>query len=510
MVTVKNLTIRTLLIVSFMTLSAFILFGISSVITFLNTGADRGKMFHAEIQKIDQYKPKLAWAPLKNEGRKMDRQTLKDIEKNYLDAWYAKHISYKLNTKKGLENYYTDSAEKNLLDFISFNKTNKIHIEATSLSHHPEVNFFSEDGQLVVITDRNVREYKRVFQNESLLHESSEVVTYKIILLLEDGFWRIRHMVKEPGSSYHPPAKGQDAFPVTAIRGINYYPQATPWDTFGDAFHAETIRNDFQIIKDANLNCIRIFVQYHDFGKANVLQSKLNKLKQLLDIAEQQQLKVIVTLFDFYGDYSVLDWTLTQRHIETICSTFKEHDAIVAWDLKNEPDLDFKSRGKALVLSWLRESVQLIKSIDKKHAVTIGWAKIENATLLKNELDLISFHYYDAIDRFETAYLKLKREIPNKPVILGEYGVSSYRGIWNLFGNSEARQADFHKTMQGIFTKNQVHYLSWTLYDYKKIPKEVVGKLPWRKNQQKHYGFIDTNGKPKKAFSYIATSSATE
>lgn len=36
-----------------------------------------------------------------------------------------------------------------------------------------------------------------------------------------------------------------------------------------------------------------------------------------------EKLKVIVTLFDFYGDYSVLDWTLNQRHAETIVAALK-------------------------------------------------------------------------------------------------------------------------------------------------------------------------------------------
>jgi len=510
MVNVKKLTIQSLLILSFMTLSSFILFGISSVITYLNTGADRSKMFHTEIQKEAQYIPKLSWAPLQNEGRKMDSQTLKELEKNYLDAWYARHICYEKNTKKGLENYYTDSAEKNLFNFIDFNKANKIHIEATTLNHHPEVNFFSEDGQLVVLTDRNVREYKRIHQDELLIHETSEYADYKVILLLENGFWRIRHLVKQPASASLQQVRAPIPYPDFHIRGINYYPQATPWDTFGGEFNSEIISNDLQIIKDANLNTVRIFVQYEDFGKAQVPKGKIEKLKKLLDIAEEKQLKVIVTLFDFYGDYSVLDWTQTQRHIETICTAFKGHDALLAWDLKNEPDLDFESRGKELVLSWLKESIQLIKKTDPKHLVTVGWAKIENAVLPQNELDLISFHYYEDITHFETAYQKLKLKIPNKPIALGEYGISSYRGFWYPFGNSERSQAKFHKTMQTILEKNNVQFLSWTLYDYKKIPKEVVGKLPWRKYLQKRYGFIDTHGKPKKAFSYISSSASTE
>ena len=287
MVNGNKLTIRALLILTFMALSTFLLFGITTVINFLNTGADRSNMFHSEVQKVAQYSPKLTWSTLRNEGRKMDKQTLRNIEKNYLDAWYAKHISYETNLKKGLENYYTESAEKNLFDVIDLNKKQKIHIEATTLAHHPDLTFFSEDGQLVVLTDKNVREYKRIYQDQKLIHETSEIANYTSVLLLEDGFWRIRHLVKEPPSQKQTKELHFSPYPNFKIRGINYYPQATPWDTFGNNFSQEILRKDFQIIKDAHLNTIRIFIQYEDFGKSEVKQEKLEKLGQLLDIAQQ-------------------------------------------------------------------------------------------------------------------------------------------------------------------------------------------------------------------------------
>ncbi|MFC2109050.1 glycoside hydrolase family 2 TIM barrel-domain containing protein [Bacteroidota bacterium] len=487
-----------------MSLIGLLVFSISSLFSYLNTGADRSKMLRTEVYKTQQYNPNLTWAPLNNIGRRMDQQTLRNVEKNYMDAWYVKHIAYETNDIKGIEDFYTDSAEKNLFEFINFNKKENIHIEETTLDHNPKINFFSEDGQLVSIIDYGVKEYKRIYKNDSLIIEKKEVFDYKTILLLEDGFWRIRHLVKEPSQKSYAQKINFEPYPNHKIKGINYYPQNSAWDTFGDDFNKETLAKDFDIIAAAGLNTIRIFIQYDDFGKAELIPEKLNKLKDLLDIAEKKELKVIVTLFDFYGDYSVLDWTLTTRHAQTIVQKFKEHNAILAWDVKNEPDLDFKSRGKEKVIAWLHQTISTIKKIDQKHAITVGWAKIESATLLKDRLNLITFHYYEDINLFKTAYLKLKQEIPNKPIALGEFGVSSYRGIWKPYGSSESTQEEFHKTMQTIFKENDIQFLSWTLYDYKNIPTAVVGRLPWRKNAQKKFGFIDNDGKPKKSFKYIS------
>jgi hypothetical protein len=420
-----------------------------------------------------------------------------------LDAWYVKQIAYKTNKFKGIKDYYTDSSRENLYNFIALNKANDITIEATTLSHNPTLEFYSEDGQLAVITDRNVVEYKRVFKADSLVLETTEKSTYKIIFLLEDGFWRIRHMVKEDNDIFNANHR-KIATDNLNIKGINYYPQATPWNTFGDEFSIDTISKDFKIIKDAGLNSIRIFVQYEKFGKAHVKPKMLDKLKQALDVAEKHNLKVVITLFDFYGDYSLMNWTLDHRHAETIVNAFKNHNALLAWDIKNEPNLDFDTRGQDIVIAWLDNMIDLVKSVDDTHPVTIGWSNTQSAAILKDKVDFVSFHYYEDLDNLDKAIKSLKTEIKDKPIVLQEFGISSYRGLWNPFGNTEKDQAEYHKKIQNILATNKMQFMSWTLYDFNDIPTEVVGRLPWRKRAQQHFGFINQNGEPKPAFQYIS------
>ena len=273
---------------------------------------------------------------------------------------------------------------------------------------------------------------------------------------------------------------------------------------FGDAFSKETITKDFKIIKDAGLNSVRIFVQYEDFGKANVRNDKLEKLKQTMNIADEIGLKVVLTLFDFYGDYSVLNWTLNMHHAKIIIKSLKNHNALIAWDIKNEPDLDFESRGKENVIAWLKNMIELVNSIDQKHPITIGWSNPESATILKDKVDFISFHYYQKLEALEASLKNLRTQVSNKPLVMQEFGISSYNGFWNPFGNSNQHQANYHKKAQEIIAKNNLQFMSWTLYDFSNIPKEVTGKLPWRKNVQKEYGFIDKNGSLKLAFKHIS------
>ncbi|WP_031425271.1 cellulase family glycosylhydrolase [Flavimarina sp. Hel_I_48] len=508
----KNLY-RAILIISFIAANALILFGISSVFGFLNTGADRSTMLHTEIKSSRMYLPRITWDTTHYDGRPMKQQSLEEIERDYLNAWYVKNLALETNKKYGVEDYYTDSARVNIYNAIAYNEEHKLHFTNTTTNHEPELLFYSADGQLVVFNDHQVIEYSEGREIEDILYRSTDTSSYKIMMLLEDGFWRIRHLRKQRrtkiGKAVGKPKnweiKGNKIFykgSVYPIEGINYYPKDTPWDMFGEGFDSEIIAEDLQIIAEAGLNTIRIFLQYEDFGKAAVQEEKLVKLQKTLDAAQANNLKVVVTLFDFYGDYSVLDWTLTHEHARQIVSRFKDHEAIIAWDLKNEPDLDFKSRGEEEVLNWLKFLIPQIRRTDPNHLLTVGWSSPEAAHHLKDELDLVSFHYYKDKEQFLEIYTELQEAI-NKPLVLQEFGISSYNGLLNPLGYNEADQAEYHNYMQDFFSKDQVSFMSWTLYDFDEVPTSVVGRLPWRKARQKKFGFLDTEGHRKPSFKYI-------
>ena len=505
---------RSILIISFIGLNVVIIYGAASVLAFLKTGADRSTILQREIKSQNIYQPKMVWNPIENIGRAISDQELKNIEDNYLKSWYIKNIALAANNPYGVDDFYTDSARVNIFNTIQVNKKQNVLIDGTTLSHRPTLEFYSEDGMLAVITDKQVIEFKNIFKNNQLLLSELDTSAYKIVLLLEDGFWRIRHKVKiETTQTPDTLQKNPFAFVKNkslminnqrfTIKGVNYYPKDTPWDMFGEHFDIQTIQNDFKIIKNAKLNSIRIFIQYEDFGKEYVNSEKLNKLKKVLDCAEKEKLKVIVTLFDFYGDYRVINWTLTHRHAEKIVSTFKNHPAILAWDIKNEPDLDFESRQQENVINWLSTTINVVKKADPNHLVTIGWSNPEAAKHLANEVDFVSFHYYKPITTFEKDYYALKNTVTNKPLVLQEFGISSYKGIWNAFSGGAEKQAEYHKKMQAILKKESLAFMSWGLYDFKNIPTNVVGRLPWRKSQQKYFGFIDETNTKKPSFLYI-------
>ena len=103
---------KILLVFLFVFLSSICLYGISIVFNFLNTGADRASILHLPIESVDVYLPRIEWTSLENPGRPMEEQTLKEIQKDYLNAWHIKNIAYRENNPYGIKDYYTDSVQK--------------------------------------------------------------------------------------------------------------------------------------------------------------------------------------------------------------------------------------------------------------------------------------------------------------------------------------------------------------------------------------------------------------
>ena len=490
---------RAFVLLLFVLVNAGILFGIAQVIAYLNTGATREGMLQLDRAELSSYMPEVSWDTLANSKLNMTAAQIEKIEKDYLAAWFSRSRVLYSNDMSEVGTYHTQTAKEELANIVGGNLNNNVNQISTTLEHHLTLEFFSIDGTLAVLTDKNVKSYNRVFVEDALLTEGAENASFHVVLLLEDGFWRIRHIEKTFVEKTSSNLKNNVGL-SSKLKGFNYYPKDSAWDTFGASFSEQTITADFDQIRALGMNTVRIFIGYEDFGKEYVSPTKLKKLVQLMDMAERADLKVIITLFDLYGDYSVFRWTANSTHLRTVVETIKDHKALQAWDIKNEPDLDFQNRGESLVMAWLSEMVYSIKKIDTTHPVTIGWSNAKQAMRLKKEVDFISFHYYDEIETLPNALNKLK-ESTQKPIVLQEIGRSSYKGIWNPFGQSEEHQRDYIDAFLQIQNETNLSYLMWTLHDFPQIPNSVVGRLPWRKARQKKFGVLNTDGQPKKVYS---------
>lgn len=488
----NKLLYRSIIIIAFLCINAGVIYGISQVMAYLNTGADTSKILHLDLARTDYYLPEVTWVSINNPGRPLELANQQKLEQDYLDAWYVKNLALETNNTDGIYDHYTESAREKVNALIAYNAVQQLQIKSTTLNHNISLEFYSADGTIAVLTDRAVTGIENIYRNDQLIKEREFNEDYRIILLLEDGFWRVRHFEK---LAINKVVTFDKTIPldIKLIKGINYYPENHPWDTFNEKVDSTVFAQDFKIIKDLNLNTIRIFIGYEDFGKATVNDLKLKKLQTLLNQAQQVDLKVMISLFDFYGDYDMKNWTLTNQHLKSIISAVKDHPAVLAWDIKNEPNLDFKNRKEERVLSWLSQTIKAVKKIDTIHPVTIGWSNTASALKLEKEIDFISYHYYEDIAELSTAHQSLKNKT-SKPIVLQEIGLPSYDGLWTFNGNTVNDQAAFYRQLLDAQKRDRINYLFWTLYDFNEIPTDVAGSLPWRKNKQAYFGIIDSTG----------------
>lgn len=505
----SRLFYRIVILAVFLVANLFILRGIGSLLAFVKSGADREQMMAKVLKVNDYYKPVFTWNNLENPGREFIEKNQGEVQRDYTDSWYVKNLNQSVNTTKGIADFYTDSSRVNLFRAIAFNKKNNIKVHGTTISHNIDVNFFSADGKLVAFDDKNVHEIYRVFQNDSLIRQQEVFSDYKIVMLLEDGFWRIRHMVRSNSkeTSLTPKATKNEGFVQREgkqlllngvpffIRGINYYPKENPWAMFGDKFNDTIIAQDFRKIDSLGFNTARIFVNYQDFGKEEVEYKMVEQLKTTLDLAQKNHLKLIVTLFDFFGNYDIINWTLTEQHLKGVVKPLNEHKAILAWDIKNEADLDMQVHSEGQVTSWLDFALKRLKFYAPNHLSTIGWLHPHPHFAKKSSTDMLTFHFYEDLDGFEKAYDEWAAHT-DKPLVVGEFGIHSWKKAF--LGNSQEKQQEHYQVMMDKIENEEKHFIAWTLYDFPDLPKEVFGIFPWHTLPQKNMGLLDVDGNPKK------------
>ncbi|WP_153796736.1 cellulase family glycosylhydrolase [Foetidibacter luteolus] len=482
---------------------------------YFNSGADRSTALNVPPTLPESHVPSVTWLPDDSvTGRKMEDFNRQQIMKDYIRCWYQLHLSYLNGTATGLKDYFTPSALPKALQTVQ-SVSNTMQLHETDLKHNIQLHFYSADGQIVSFTDKQLLLKQRLYKKDGSEKIFSGEITadYDVVMLLEDGYWRIKNILKKEPSPLPPTdtvdinkaglvqVKGKQFYCNDTLffpKGINYYPQKTPWSLFWSRYDSLVIRKDFALVKSLGFNSLRVFVNFHDFNKGNVPPERLAQLGNLLDNAARVQLKVIVTLFDFAGDYRLLNLTATDRQLETILKAFRRHPAVLAWDIKNEPDLDFKHHDKEDVTEWLTWTLKRARAYDPNHLITIGWAFPENADFLSHSLDFVSFHSYKEPAELATNIDSLQQRVNNKPLVLEEFGMSTYRGLWSPAGNNEEDQAAyFTKVKQVLHQKGDIPLFVWTLYDFKEVPANVTGSMPWRRNPQKNFGIVTVDGRVK-------------
>ena len=276
------------------------------------------------------------------------------------------------------------------------------------------------------------------------------------------------------------------------LTGLNYYPASASWGDFWTEFPVKEIRSDLETARSLNVNAFRIFLTHEYFDNAHTREDALSKLNEFLDLCAEENIKVLVTLFDLRPDYTLSNWAADIDHIDYIFSDISNHTAILGVDLKNQADLDFQTWGAGLVEAWLTVMARHIQTQFANIPVTTGWSRAENAARLHGIFDVVTYHEYQDPESFSARLTAVKSAVGDKPVMITELGST----VWHppfIKGLGEKAQANRLNSQLSQATTTDGVFV-WTLNDFGHVGAEVVGRLPWRQAQQKHYGLTRPDG----------------
>ena len=255
------------------------------------------------------------------------------------------------------------------------------------------------------------------------------------------------------------------------IWGVNYDRDATGengrlledyWLTEWD-----TVREDFQEMKDLGANVVRIHLQLGRFmsAPATPLQASLDQLRRLLDLAGSMGLYLNITGLGCYHKadtpawYDRLDeiarWTVQAEFWTAVARTCRSSPAVFGYDLMNEPviggnvaegwvsgELGGKCYVQRLTLqqgqrsaveiarSWVEKLTTAIRKEDPGHLITVGvipWAHmwptakpVFYAPEAGRALDFVSIHLYPGKGKVDKALTAMAVYDLGKPLVIEE------------------------------------------------------------------------------------------
>ena len=301
---------------------------------------------------------------------------------------------------------------------------------------------------------------------------------------------------------------GDDLYPVY---GINYYPKPYPWRRFLTESDMDTIETEFSMMQDIGMNTLRIFLWNDalfacDGRGTQPVESAFTRLDNSIHLAAEYNFRLIATLTDM-PDLTNTPLYDNPEHVQEqtrfIVSRYQDEPAILAWDLRNEGDIDYGSRGiletkfpRTQVLAWLGETADLVRKIDSNHLITAGWLHEAHSTA--PYVDFISFHHWFSSEELERRITAIQLA-SDKPILLQEVGYSTHHA--NITPDVQAQLlGDIFQTVdeQGL-----LGWMIWTAFDFTITESCYPSPCQSPDNAEHDFGVWTVDYEPKPAVAMI-------
>lgn len=338
------------------------------------------------IEGVAEWLPDL-WA----RERVMEPATRVSIESAYLRAW----TSLNAYQTTGSTSVVTDSFSGVLRDRVR-NITPDLSTSTVSIRHNLELTFYALDGATVALRDVGAQFVRTTLSGDAPLVVLSQE-SFDVVMVLEDGYWRVRQLVR--AHSEAPVVISVDSTGAARIFGGSNLPSKNVEDYTAtnyrvDAGSSSTDRvSDLTLIKSLGFSAVRLSIDESSLSSMTATTVVPELWADVMKDVERVGLSAIVVV-SLAAPVSIDDWPREYVIATTVISTIAGNNALLMWDLVNEPDVDLSSDQVPQAIGYVYQLREFIDSVDPRTPVTVTWNSSERAAdpTLASMVDAVSLH----------------------------------------------------------------------------------------------------------------------
>lgn len=295
------------------------------------------------------------------------------------------------------------------------------------------------------------------------------------------------------------------------LKGFNFYPHLAPWGAMWQHWDGPQVATDLDKAQELGANSLRVLIPYgtgFEWTTADGTPNPqmLDELDQMFNLAATHNMRVLLTLYDFYGEFPMSgtpEEAANWQYLDALTARYHNDPRILGWDLHNEPDnyTTWQIGNQPQVLDWLERVALRVRQADPNHFVTVGFGNWPNFNVSGPDgvtplalSDVASLHAYDP------AHLDQQIQEVNAtggplPTILEEFGWPSAPSELTA-DYSEAVQAQHYQASFDAIKRHDLDgALAWNLWDF--TPDSILSLKP--NIPQQFFGLVRLDGTLKPA-----------
>lgn len=294
---------------------------------------------------------------------------------------------------------------------------------------------------------------------------------------------------------------------LRSLKLISYFPARSSWQYMWEDFQPRIIDQDLARIAGLHANGVRIIVSTVAFGFPSPHPRDLTELRDVIHMAQQNGLRVQLTLFDGFGDWQAIQ--ASYGWARTVLAPYAGDSEIAFIEVRNEIDTSNSQQ-----MAWCRDVLSYTEKLARGVPVTVSVSNGGAAKLvdLRRQLgtvrpDFWDLHYYGTAEDAYATFAAARAAVQPDLLYIGEFGFSTWPGnVATVHGPStsqeemDASQASYYASVEAATKALGLPPAApWTLNDFSRTDTP-----PQPSPADYFYGLYRLNGSAKPAAGVIS------